>query len=117
MSGTHFPVDGSFSDLYEMVRREIAPIRGIGPLTVYDIADRIGSIHCLTPEHVYLHARPLYTAHRLGIDDEIVPVNRFPKAFHRLQAYEIEDCLCVYSHQIVSVCRKLEISSRDRKYG
>jgi len=46
----------SFAELHRAVENEIGDIKGIGALTVYDIAHRIGAQFEKAPERVYLHA-------------------------------------------------------------
>jgi hypothetical protein len=46
----------SFDELFQMVDNAIGGIHGIGPLTVYDTACRIGEYLNLKPEKIYLHA-------------------------------------------------------------
>src|SRR5271167_3907164 len=45
-----------FSALHQFVEDEIGSIKGIGALTVYDIAHRIGAHFGKAPQKVYLHA-------------------------------------------------------------
>jgi len=45
-----------FAALHKLVKRRIGDIRGIGDLTVYDIAHRLGAYFGKAPELVYLHA-------------------------------------------------------------
>src|SRR5206468_10453969 len=45
-----------FHELYGLVEDEIGSIKGIGALTVYDIAHRIGAHFGKAPRLVYLHA-------------------------------------------------------------
>jgi hypothetical protein len=96
----------NFADLHELVRREIGRIAGIGRLTVYDVATRIGAHLRLAPERVYLHAGTAEGAKSLGIDaGESVSRSALPGAFRRLSAYEIEDCLCRYKRQLARIAR------------
>jgi hypothetical protein len=44
-----------FSTLHDLVDHEIGSIRGIGPLTVYDISHRVGAYLKKAPKLVYLH--------------------------------------------------------------
>ncbi len=47
---------GAFAELHGLVEREIGSMRGIGALTVYDVAHRIGAFLGKPPGLVYLHA-------------------------------------------------------------
>lgn len=79
----------------------------IGALTIYDISHRIGAYLQLQPEQVYLHKGALKGAQFLGFHatkegDKLAKeelVRRDP-AFHKLEPYEIEDCLCIYQHHL-----------------
>lgn len=46
----------SFDELYVRIQKEIGYVHDIGPLTIYDVAHRIGAHLKLEPERVYLHA-------------------------------------------------------------
>jgi hypothetical protein len=45
-----------FASLHKLVKEEVGSIKGVGPLTVYDISHRIGTHFSKPPERVYLHA-------------------------------------------------------------
>lgn len=98
----------TFEDIYELVNCEIKPIRGIGDLTVYDIAHGIGAFCKLEPELVYLHAGTLAGARALGVDckSRKLDMNRLPGEFHLLQPYEVEDCLCIYRPRIERIFKR-----------
>jgi len=88
----------SFESLHELVRQQIRPIPGIGELTVYDTALRIGAKLHLEPKVVFLHAGTRLGAERLGIDvrRKYVDVSELPQPLRRLSAREVEDILCIY---------------------
>jgi hypothetical protein len=81
---------------------------GIGPVTVYDVAVRIGAFLGIEPNKVYMHAgvkqglkalesvlpygSDLLGAHTL----HRVPMYLFPKPFNRMKADDVEDILCTY---------------------
>jgi hypothetical protein len=94
-----------FDDLHQAVERAILPIHGVGDLLVYDVATRIGAFLGLKPDVVYLHRGTRDGARSLGHRGRTVAVSALPRAFHRLTAAEIEDCLCLYKgriHEIVT---------------
>lgn len=74
-------------------------IKGIGKLTVYDTAIRIGRGLNLEPGVVYLHAGTRMGAKRLGIkvNRPSIPRNEFPIEFDGLTCAELEDLLCIYA--------------------
>ncbi|HTV39471.1 MAG TPA: hypothetical protein VMF08_02775 [Candidatus Sulfotelmatobacter sp.] len=92
----------TFSQLYEMVRNSIGPIRGIGPLTVYDTAHRLGAYLKLSPEYVFLHAGTKKGAAILclGRGKIHLPLTAFPSEFRRLRPEQVEDCLCIYKREL-----------------
>lgn len=92
----------SFAELLDRVRREILPISGIGPLTVYDTAHRLGAYLGLRPEKVYIHAGVKYGVLALGINAarQSVEMTELPPAFKRLTPEQAEDCLCIYASEL-----------------
>jgi hypothetical protein len=88
-----------FAKLYEVVRLEILPIRGVGELLVYDVSHRIGGYLKLEPLNVYLHAGTKRGAKALGLDTRrpYVQISELPKAFFQLTAAQAEDVLCIYA--------------------
>lgn len=86
----------NFDALHRIIAERIGSIPGIGALTVYDIAHRIGAFSRIYPELVYLHAGTRKGAAFWGIKGDAFDPGILPKPFLRLQPYEIEDCLCLY---------------------
>lgn len=85
---------------------------GIGPLTVYDVATRVGAYLKLEPDRLYLH-----TGARLGWNalmgenardyravDEIHPLD-WPKPLRQLSADMAEDFLCTYRDALARIQR------------
>ena len=94
-----------FDELHDVVAREIGAIRGIGALTVYDITHRLGAFFGKTPQRVYLHAGTRQGAAIFGLRGESIAPHQLPNAFSRLDAAEIEDCLCIYKAELKSAER------------
>lgn len=92
----------SFSKLYAMVAQALRPIRGIGILTIYDTAHRLGAYLKLSPEVVYLHAGVRVGAKSLGLGywKATLPISVFPSAFQKLRPEQVEDCLCIYKREL-----------------
>jgi hypothetical protein len=92
----------TFRELYERVASALRPIRGIGLLTIYDTAHRLGAYLKLSPDEVYLHAGVRKGAKALGLGDwkAKLPMSVFPPAFQRLRPEQVEDCLCIYKSQL-----------------
>lgn len=93
----------SFDEVFALVQREIGGIHGIGELTVYDTAYRLGAFCGLEPEEVYFHAGTRDGARALGLNGDALEVSDFPSVFAKLLAREIEDCLCIYADQIAKL--------------
>lgn len=89
-----------FAALHRAVDNEIGQIKGIGALTVYDIAHRIGAHFKKSPERVYLHAGTRTGARVFNISGDSFDPKILPKAFLRLAPSEIEDCLCIYKDEL-----------------
>jgi hypothetical protein len=88
----------NFDALHRIIAERIGSISGVGALTVYDIAHRIGAYFRIYPELVYLHAGTRKGAAFWGIKGDAFDPGILPKPFFRLQPYEIEDCLCLYKN-------------------
>lgn len=95
----------SFQKLHEVIHDEIRPIKGIGVLAVYDIANFIGANLDLEPDLVYLHAGTRKGANVLGVGLRQQTLNpaELPAEFNRLKPREIEDCLCSYAPDLERV--------------
>src|SRR5262249_18052851 len=81
----------SFSELHDLIERQIKPIHGIGDLAIYDIAHRIGAHLGLAPDAVYLHAGTREGARALNLSGKTIQVGEMPRQFRKLTAAEIED--------------------------
>jgi hypothetical protein len=86
----------SFDDLHELILAN-AP-KGIGPVTAYDVAVRLGAWLRLEPEVVYLHAGvragwETLTGQRSNGKD-ILLRNELPPELAALPADHVEDILC-----------------------
>ena len=85
----------SFAELHGLIAQQIGPIPGIGDLTVYDIAHRIGAYLSLAPEAIYLHAGTREGAQALNLTGEMIALSQVPAEL-KLTPAEIEDCFCIY---------------------
>ena len=86
-----------------VVRDAIGPIHGIGDLTIYDTALRIGVNLGLWPTRVYLHSGTRVGARALGLNwraPHIEP-DDCPAELQLLRPHEIEDCLCIFKDRFV----------------
>ena len=97
----------SFDDLHDAILNATDSIHMIGPLTVYDVATRIGAYLKLAPKHVYLHAGTRVGAKALGLGagSSRIEHGDLPPEFGRLTPAECEDVLCIYKDQIAQATR------------
>jgi hypothetical protein len=95
----------TFAELQDVLARAGDSIHGIGPLTVYDTATRIGAYLRLHPDRVFLHAGTRDGAKALGVSRgrTSVPISDLPAAFHQLTPAQAEDCLCIYEQQLAAI--------------
>lgn len=93
--------------------------KGIGELTVYDTAFRIGLALKLEPDEVYLHAGTRIGASRLGlgIKRATIPRADLPPELSDLSISEVEDLLCIYADYFGQDSRKLPTTSCDLRLG
>ncbi len=96
-----------FDELLQRVDAIISPISGIGELTVYDTAVRIGARLGLSPERVYLHAGARHGAHALGFDARrgFLLVGELPAPLDRTTPEEAEDILCIYAGDLARLAK------------
>ncbi len=108
LSKVNFQATRTFDELHSLVQRKIGIISGIGKLTIYDTAHRIGAHLGLHPEFVYLHAGVCSGAKALGLDYKAdkLPMSALPKAFQRLRPEQAEDCLCIYKDDLKALKTK-----------
>jgi hypothetical protein len=97
----------SFEELHKVIKQQIGGIHGIGPLTVYDVANAIGANMGLEPKLVYLHAGTAAGAKALGLGHrrETLDPAELPAEFRRLRPREAEDCLCMYKDELAATRR------------
>jgi hypothetical protein len=92
----------TFEELHRVILDKIADIHGMGELTVYDTAVRIGAKLSLEPAVVFLHAGTRIGAKALGLDasKKFIARKIFPPEFGPLSPAEIEDVLCIYKDRL-----------------
>lgn len=97
----------SFVELHELIEKSAGRIKGIGPLTVFDIACRIGAWKKprLLPKAVYLHSgtRAGAAALGLGSGQKTLDVHELPPEFHCLSGRHAEDCLCIHKDALKQI--------------
>ena len=100
---TQLAAADSFKSLHAEIERLVGPVHGIGELYVYDTALRIGAYRSLSPKSVYIHAGVRVGARNLGLDpgrNGRVAIGDLPAPLRSLEAYEVEDILCIYKDQL-----------------
>lgn len=95
----------TFHELFELVEDAIGGIKGIGELMIYDTTHRLGAHLGLPPEKVYLHAGVRVGAVALGFDKsrKWLELSELPRPFRRLTAQQLEDCFCIYKHELQAI--------------
>lgn len=99
----------SFDELLSIV--EFSSIKGIGGLTKYDTALRIGNFIDFFPDKIYLHAGALQGAEIIlqrKITESYIYVNDLPKPFQTsdLSTADIENMLCICKKSFASLWKK-----------
>ena len=93
----------SFNDfhaIYSWIRSVTEPTDGLGLVTTYDVARRLGSWLGIQPKMVYLHGGAAKGAKKLGIKGETVPLNDFSIEIQKLGATHAENFLCIYKNRL-----------------
>lgn len=91
-------------------------VPGIGPVTAYDVATRVGAYLDLAPRYVHLHAGCLQGMRALGLGGHLpsetlanlrvgayLDLGVLPTALRRLEPDQVEDFLCVYRQVLANV--------------
>jgi len=99
----------SFHELHRLVKQLISGINGVGPLVIYDTAERLGGYLGLYPERAYLHSGTKEGAQVLGLDVSrgVLEVAELPKALQALPPREIENFLCIYKDRFRAIAREI----------
>lgn len=87
----------TFHDL--LLLMETCALPGIGPVTQYDVASRLGPFLGLAPERVYLHAGVRQGAEAMGLRTKgkmWLMREELPQELASLTADDCEDFFCVY---------------------
>jgi hypothetical protein len=92
----------SFKELHQLVLKKSGSIHGIGELTVYDTALRIGAKLELWPSEVFLHAGVRDGARKLGLDVSrgTIRMCELPPPLEKLEPREVESLLCLYKDSL-----------------
>ena len=92
----------TFDSLHRLLKSELGPIAGVGPLMIYDTALRIGAYQGLYPEKVYLHAGTREGSQNMGIKskESVLEKSCFPEEIQKLDPVHIENFLCIYKNEL-----------------
>lgn len=94
----------NFHDLHHAISK--ARIDGIGELTIYDTAHRLGIARGLSPKQVYVHAGVRKGARALGLAlRSSIQMRELPSPLDRLSPSAAEDVLCIYKDDIARIVR------------
>jgi hypothetical protein len=100
----------TFEELYEVCKRVGEATKGIGIVTIYDVAARLGAYAELDPEHLYFHAGVADGLRALGVDlapgADRVPRRDLPEFFHDKDLDLVESFLCGYRSEIERVMKE-----------
>jgi hypothetical protein len=99
----HFARARTFEALLRQVRQAIGSVCGVGEVTVYDVALRIGIQRDLLPERVRLHATARESAVLLGLEvsrRSWISCESFPRPLRRLAPWGIERFLSTYREEL-----------------
>ena len=105
----------NFEQLHELVAS--CRVKGIGILTIYDTAQRVGANMRIEPRRVYLHQGTRLGAERyfkrtLSVDS--VNKREF-REFSKLSCSAIEDVMCIYKDEFPLTKNPIRITSTSSK--
>ena len=89
-----------FEDLHTWVSSITGSTDGLGPMTAYDVARRLGAWLGLQPSMVWLHRGTQDGAKALNITGHKVPLSAFPEPIQGLGATHAENFLCIYKKRL-----------------
>ena len=92
-----------FETLFDFLLPLKEKIKGIGELTHYDFALRIGAYLGHFPQKIYLHSGTKEGAESLlkkKISEDSLETKDFPKELQCLKPYHIENFLCIYKKKL-----------------
>jgi hypothetical protein len=109
----------SFEGLYEICKEVGESTKGIGIVTIYDVAARLGAFLGLELEHLYFHAGVTEGLHALGIvtipGQDRVPRSALPEFFHDKDLDLVESFLCGYRSEVQRVMNEKHARNRPKK--
>jgi hypothetical protein len=107
----------TFDEVYEVCHRIGLATKGIGIVTIYDVAARIGTFLDLEPEHLYFHAGVTEGLRALGVEipygSDRIPRSELPGFFHDKDLDLVESFLCGYRSEIDRIMRAKRKKARS----
>lgn len=103
-------LEGITFDQFHDILWDIRPA-GIGPLTTYDVATRVGAYLELEPDQIYLHTgarlgwTALWGSFPVAVGAWRVPPELWPASLRALSADMAEDFLCTYRDALTRIKR------------
>ncbi|NER36335.1 MAG: hypothetical protein F6J93_20530 [Oscillatoria sp. SIO1A7] len=91
-----------FQSLYYWKKSIVERIKGLGAISAYDVARRLGAWLRLEPVVVYLHGGTAIGAKKFAVEGETAPISAFPKEIQALGATHAENFLCIYKNLILN---------------
>lgn len=92
----------NFHELHQAISN--AKIAGVGELTIYDTAHRLGLARGLLPQQVYVHAGVRRGARALGLGAATrIEMHKLPAPLNRLSPAAAEDVLCIYKDDLARI--------------
>ncbi|MGK7922265.1 MAG: hypothetical protein AB4080_19895 [Trichodesmium sp.] len=85
-----------FEQLYEWIESISNRVQGLGEMTTYDVAQRLGMWLELYPTVVYLQRGGSKGAAKLNIRGKTAPLDAFPQEIQLLGTSHAENFLCIY---------------------
>jgi hypothetical protein len=89
-----------FAEVYDWTQSVTHRVKGLGTMTAYDVARRLGAWLKISPSSVYLHSGTKIGANRLGIYGDVVALNQFPQEIQSLGSTHAENFLCLYKESL-----------------
>jgi len=92
----------NFEDLFSLIDTELNKVSYAGDLYSYDTALRVGAFLKLFPTQVFLQQGSMVGARKISTTyrERSVPLSQFPKSYHRLAPFEMENLLCCYKNNL-----------------
>ncbi|MDY7006454.1 MAG: hypothetical protein SWX82_21675 [Cyanobacteriota bacterium] len=92
----------TFEQLYDWVESVTNRVKGLGAMTTYDVAQRLGMWLKLYPTIIYLHQGTSAGAEKFNVRGKTATLDAFPPEIQQLGAAHAENFLCIYKQHFIS---------------